>query len=293
MKKILLIFYFGLLLSSYSYAKVISIENKVKINVPDSFNYQKMDTLAEHYQDFFGSLGDNANFYYIGNKNSINFVNALLSDQEEMLKPIMKKMESKNFKTEKSMLNFVSIEFKKLIKNYKYDGVIWVYLPSENLKNTDQELFEIVSAVKSMSKDELKKKTLKYKKIIKDELGLNNVDNLQMKILKFKIEINSINEPAFDLKLAAKMFNISWNMEVYGFMNGNEPIIVGSECIGKCKNTSNIKDKINFINNSIVTSELKVNSNDIVDQLNKLNDLYKSGALTKEEFEKAKKKLLN
>ena len=293
MKKFLLIFYFGLLLSSYSYAKVINIENKVKINVPDSFNYKKMDTLAEHYQDFFSSLGDNANFYYIGNKSSINFVNALLNDQEEMLKPIIQKMESKNFKTEKSMSNFVSREFKKLIKNYKYDGVIWVYLPSENLENTDQELLEIVSEVKSMSKDELKKETLKYKKIIKDELGLNNVDGLQMKILKFKIAINSINEPAFDLKLAAKMFNISWDMEVYGFMNGNEPIIVGSECIGKCKNTSNIKDKINFTNNSIDSSELNVNSNDIVDQLNKLNDLYKSGALTKEEFEKAKKKILN
>jgi len=31
----------------------------------------------------------------------------------------------------------------------------------------------------------------------------------------------------------------------------------------------------------------------IVEQIKKLNDLYKSGALTKEEFEKAKKKLLN
>ena len=31
----------------------------------------------------------------------------------------------------------------------------------------------------------------------------------------------------------------------------------------------------------------------IIDQLNKLNDLYKSGALTKEEFKKAKKKILN
>ena len=30
-----------------------------------------------------------------------------------------------------------------------------------------------------------------------------------------------------------------------------------------------------------------------VDQLQKLNDLYKSGVLTKEEFEKAKSKLLN
>jgi len=32
---------------------------------------------------------------------------------------------------------------------------------------------------------------------------------------------------------------------------------------------------------------------DITEQLKKLNDLYKSGALTKEEFEKAKKRILN
>ena len=31
----------------------------------------------------------------------------------------------------------------------------------------------------------------------------------------------------------------------------------------------------------------------IVDELTKLNNLYKEGAITKEEFEKAKKKLLN
>ena len=42
------------------------------------------------------------------------------------------------------------------------------------------------------------------------------------------------------------------------------------------------------------TSALSKNlSNDILDQLNKLNDLYKSGILTKDEFEKAKKKILN
>ena len=37
----------------------------------------------------------------------------------------------------------------------------------------------------------------------------------------------------------------------------------------------------------------KIENNNFVDQLNKLNDLYKSGVLTKEEFDKAKKKLLN
>ncbi len=35
------------------------------------------------------------------------------------------------------------------------------------------------------------------------------------------------------------------------------------------------------------------NSSNVVENLNELNDLYKSGALTKEEFEKAKKKILN
>ena len=34
-------------------------------------------------------------------------------------------------------------------------------------------------------------------------------------------------------------------------------------------------------------------NDDIVQQLKDLNELYKSGALNKEEFEKAKKKLLN
>ena len=34
-------------------------------------------------------------------------------------------------------------------------------------------------------------------------------------------------------------------------------------------------------------------SNDVVEQIQKLNDLFKSGVLTKEEFDKAKKKLLN
>ena len=39
--------------------------------------------------------------------------------------------------------------------------------------------------------------------------------------------------------------------------------------------------------------KISTSSLDIVDQLNSLNELYKSGVLTKEEFEKAKKKILN
>ena len=35
------------------------------------------------------------------------------------------------------------------------------------------------------------------------------------------------------------------------------------------------------------------NSNDLSSEISKLNELYKNGALTQEEFEKAKSKLLN
>ena len=36
-----------------------------------------------------------------------------------------------------------------------------------------------------------------------------------------------------------------------------------------------------------------INSNDLSDEISKLNELHKSGVLTQEEFEKAKSKLLN
>ena len=47
-----------------------------------------------------------------------------------------------------------------------------------------------------------------------------------------------------------------------------------------------IKKKNTLKNN---TSEVK----NFINQINQLNDLFKSGSLTKEEFEKAKKKILN
>ena len=184
-------------------------------------------------------------------------------------------------------MNFISKEFKKLIRKYNYEGVIWVYLSKENLEDVDTELFEIANEVKNMNKNDLKKESLKFKKILKDELGINAIDGIKMKISKFKIEKNPINEPAFDLKIAANMFNINWDMEIYGYINDKKPLLVGSECIGKCKSISDVKRKIIFSKIS------PVDSSGIVNNLKSLNELFQSGALTKEEFTKAKKKLLN
>lgn len=52
--------------------------------------------------------------------------------------------------------------------------------------------------------------------------------------------------------------------------------------------------ELGFYNNNFSKKDKKKEqSNEISNQLEKLNDLYKSGVLTKEEFEKAKKKILN
>ena len=284
----------GLLLSHNSFAKTINIDDKILLNVPENFNYIKIETdeVADYYEEFFSSLGEDAAFYYVGTDDSIEFANAMVNDQEKVLEPIMKKMEKKNFSSEKSMINFVSKEIKKLMKKRKYQGVIWVLVSEENLEDTDYDLFETVESLKNLSQADMNKKALEYKKELKEELGVDGVEGLNLKVSKFKIEKNKINSLAFDLKIAANMFNINWDMEVYGYLKNNKPIIVGSECIGKCKGVTGIKNMIVY-SDTTSTNTFSESSSNIVDNLNKLNDLYKSGVLTKEEFEKAKKKLLN
>ena len=283
-----------LLLSHNSFAKTINIDDKILLNVPENFNYIKIETdqVADYYAEFFSSLGEDAAFYYVGTDDSIEFANAMVNDQEKVLESIMKKMEKKNFSTEKSMINFVSKEIKKLMKKRKYQGVIWVLVSEENLEDTDYDLFETVESLKNMNQADMNKEALEYKKELKQELSVDGVEGLNLKVSKFKIEKNKINSPAFDLKIAANMFNINWDMEVYGYLKNNKPIIVGSECIGKCKGVTGIKNMIVY-SDITSTSTSSESSSNIVDNLNKLNDLYKSGVLTKDEFEKAKKKILN
>ncbi len=294
MKNFTAIMVLSLLLCGNAFAKTINIEDKVLLKVPENFNYIKIETdeVADYYVEFFSSLGEDAAFYYVGTDDSIEFANAMVNDQDKVLEPIMKKMEKKNFSTEKSMINFVSKEIKKLMKKRKYQGVIWVLISKENLEDTDYDLFETVESLKNMNQADMNKEALEYKKELKEELSVDGVEGLNLKVSKFKIERNKINSPAFDLKIAANMFNINWDMEVYGYLKNNKPIIVGSECIGKCKGVTGIKNMIVYSDTTSTNTSSESSSN-IVDNLNKLNDLYRSGVLTKEEFEKAKKKLLN
>ena len=53
MKKLLRITVIGFFLSGIAIAKTINIENRVQLNVPDNFNYIKIDNYSEYFQEFF------------------------------------------------------------------------------------------------------------------------------------------------------------------------------------------------------------------------------------------------
>ena len=85
-----------------------------------------------------------------------------------------------------------------------------------------------------------------------------------------------------------KIIFLSLALPVLGFILylGVSAILTGF----KAKNERALEETRNIENEN---DQLKVGDNNLSEKLVKLNELYKAGALTEEEFEKAKKKLLD
>jgi hypothetical protein len=70
---------------------------------------------------------------------------------------------------------------------------------------------------------------------------------------------------------------------------------MSSQCFRKCDLTDflEIIGPTNLYKGFIAKVQTTEKTSDLASQLEQLNDLYKSGTLTKDEFDKAKKKILN
>ena len=114
---------------------------------------------------------------------------------------------------------------------------------------------------------------------------------------KFKIAKN----PNGDLylysndSLQSPYVTSKFHQEIFITSHKDRILIALSICVEKCNNTTDFLDIIKptnlYVKSSTVVSE--TDNKDLTEQLKTLSELYKSGALTKEEFTKAKKKLLN
>ena len=95
--------------------------------------------------------------------------------------------------------------------------------------------------------------------------------------------------------LQSPYVNSKYHSETFWTTHNNKIFIATSICVEKCNASTDLLEVIKPTNLFVKSNSIATDStnNDLVEQLNSLNKLYKSGALTKEEFEKAKKKLLN
>tara|TARA_B100000401_G_C52730560_1_gene683321 strand:+ start:64 stop:1098 length:1035 start_codon:yes stop_codon:yes gene_type:complete len=148
--------------------------------------------------------------------------------------------------------------------------------------------------------------------VSKEFIGYSEINGERYNLIRYKFKIN-YNGNKSEYRSFANQFNID---QIVFFHESGLPTIT-YDIIPTSDTMMNhsLVCKI-FKNNSLITeisvpilkdasklkkikkkskkkSEKKLESNEVVGQLEKLNDLYKSGVLTKEEFEKAKKKILN
>ena len=98
---------------------------------------------------------------------------------------------------------------------------------------------------------------------------------------KVKIKKSDLKDP----------YQVAKKIQDGGFYDGDLSDLPGIDMeTGRIEDEKKIKNK-KKINKTVKNS--KTNSNSFIEELKQLNDLYKNGVLTKEEFTKAKNKILN
>ncbi len=128
----------------------------------------------------------------------------------------------------------------------------------------------------------------KFRKIVWDNGSSKKKRNIPRKLLKDPYRIAQIVQ---ELGFYDGDINQLPAIDYETGLVDNSKKITGEE-INTSTNT-NTKKKKPKITKKKETSEKKVDDDNIVKKLKELNELYKSGVLSKEEFDKAKKKILN
>jgi len=303
MKKILGIIFLSWMCFGFGFAQKINIENRVTLDVPEKFIFIKGDVNSELIEPLLNFIGDNPKSYLIGTKKSVEFTKEYQENPEKVFQPIMNKMERKKFSSQSSAENFMAKEIKKLFKKKKYEGVIWLVFGESDLDGIDPEFESFVNEIKQMDNNTLKKEMNRYqkewKKLTRDTFG---EFGKYIKISRIIIKKNNFNVPIFQFSMNYKIKSLSGKVIFYAFIKDNKPIGLIYECINVCPKNNKSLEKIvsptffnSNVNKSVKLSNIKGVKNDVnlVENFEKLNDFYKSGVLTKEEFEKAKKKILN
>jgi len=321
MKFLLLFLLFSFTLLSSSFAKILNIENKMQIEVPSSHKFIRYDNpeMTEFFNELKNSIdGMEVDYYLVGPSKYVDIEKAIIDGEDpmenEFVKSIIKKYEKK---LERKMLQdpikagkWIISEIKKIMKKEKIDFITYAFVINKTLiemSSGEDEIIDMLIELQSMNNSELIKQTKEIKKEIasfegasstsyafgpttftynKLKIGKNKNGNLFLKgPSKFFMAINE----TMTIDAVLNIYLGEHNNKTYGFI---------SACYVDCSKFNSKFDKMikpvfYTIKQNLKTKTTNSSNNDLIEQLEQLNSLFKSGVLTKEEFEKAKKKILN
>jgi len=322
MKKILVIIVLGLFWCNTLPAKILNIENKIQIEVPSSHKFIRYNNeeITESINELKDSIdGMEVDFYLVGPSKYVDLEQALVVDGEdpmenEYVKSIIKKYEGK---LERKMLQdplkagkWIISEMKKIMKKEKIDFITYVFVINKTLiemSSEEDEIIDMLTELQSMNNSELIKQTKEIKKEIASFEGASRTSYAfgpstftynKLKIGKNKNGNLFLKGPSKFFMAINETMTIDAVLNVYLGEHNNRTYAFLSACYVDCSKFNSKFDKM--IKPTFSTKEqiqktkstLSADSN-LTEQLKTLSELYKSGALTKEEFTKAKKKLLN
>jgi len=311
MKKLLGIVVLGLLWCNTAFTETIGLDQGIKVNIPKGYEYVQFDQIefmranlegvevskseidktVNEMKSLLGMNGSETSTI-IGKRGYAegygNYINHILSGNAPESWSGYSKLNKKcgNKKTDKSMI-------KCLIKFFKMDPLVQIDIGN----NTNEEIKELSLLINELNTTDTK-----------------DIDDINKSSEKIKKTFSSMYRNELNLKIV-KIKNKMWGFEIFGedLMMGfkakrigymlihNEHIfIIQGFCMSQktCKNIKKLNNQIlePYLSKNIQAQKSISNmpdSGDLTEQLKTLTELYKSGALTKEEFTKAKKKLLH
>ena len=303
MKKYILILSL-IFFSTKSFAKKLDLGIH-EIIFPDKFNVINWNDTSfgsSFCQEFSTCFG------LIDNKvlEIVNQVEAGKNFEEiKVIKPIITKYN-------KMIDSFSDTKVKSLLKTTKNilkknnSGTFFTYFGTDEKINDNDMLSEYginIDEIREMSMSELQKFSNKIKnKVTSGKDYYMFMDGLFINFDKFTISKYSNKKPYLiingDITYLLTSSKIKLGNVAYYISEINDKLFVmDGYCVVNCKTFFSDFDQI--IDDSFKSKDksLKTKSSnkdiDFINQIQELNELYKSGVLSKEEFEKAKKKILN
>ena len=303
MKKYILILSL-IFISTKSFTKELDL-GMHKIIFPNKFN-----VINWNYTSFGSSFCQEFStcFGLIDNKalEIVNQVEAGKNFEEiKVIKPIITKYN-------KMIDSFSETKVKSLFKTTKNilkknnSGTFFTYFRTDENINDNDILSEYginIDEIRDMSSLELQE----FSNEIKNEITSGKdyymfMDGLFINFKKFTVSKYSNNKPYLKINgditylLTSSKIKLG-NIAYYISEIDDKLFVMDGYCVVNCKTFFSDFDQIIDDSFKSKNKSIKIDSSnkdiDFINQIQDLNELYKSGVLSKEEFEKAKKKILN